>query len=211
MDLNDLTTFLSVRLKKQLPGLEASMEMSARMQDKDRARFSYKDAPKESSVMILLYEDGDTIRFPLIQRPEYPGVHSGQMALPGGKKESDESQIETALRETGEEIGVRKASIEIIGTLSSFYVFASNFQILPVVGKLNSIPHFTPQVSEVAEIISADLKHLLDDDFRKEKTISPRAGLELRAPYFDLEGKTVWGATAMMLNELKVLLKEEYD
>lgn len=159
--------------------------------------------------MILLYPDEDAIRFPLIQRPEYPGVHSGQMALPGGKQEPGEEEIETALRETEEEIGVKRADIEVIGTLSSFYVFASNFQIQPVVGKVSGHPNFVPQESEVAEIVKADLMHLLDDNYLKQKMVMPREGFELQAPYFDLEGKTVWGATAMMLNEFKMILKEQ--
>ena len=161
--------------------------------------------------MIMLYPENGTIRFPLIQRPEYPGVHSGQMALPGGKKEAGESMIETALRETEEEIGVSQSSIEVIGELSSFYVFASNFQIQPVVGRVHSSPTFSAQESEVAEIVKADLNHLVDDQYQKTTTLTPRTGFQMEAPYFDLEGKVVWGATAMLLNELKMILKEYYD
>ncbi len=210
MEFEELTQFLGGRLKEKLPGLAASEQMAATMLNGDRSKFEYKQPPKNGSVMILLYPDATTVKFPLIQRPEYPGVHSGQMALPGGKREPGENEIETALRETEEEIGVKQREVEIIGTLSSFYVFASNFQIQPVVGVMRSKPLFKPQESEVAEIVKADLRHLLDDDFRKEKIVTPREGFELRAPYFHLEGKTVWGATAMMLNEFKMILKEYY-
>lgn len=211
MEFDQLNNFLKDRLNGPLPGLEASNQMAAKMIAGDRKVFEYKDPPKEGAVMIMLYPENGTIKFPLIQRPEYPGVHSGQMALPGGKKEGEENLIETALRETEEEIGVRRSSVEVIGQLSSFYVFASNFQIQPVVGRITSTPEFTPQESEVAQIVHANLNHLVSDDFVKVKKVMPRAGFELEAPYFDLEGKTVWGATAMMLNELKVILKEYYD
>ncbi len=210
MNFDNLTQFLAERLKKPLPGLAANEQMSATMINGDRSKFEYKDPPKKGSVMILLYPDSGTVRFPLIQRPEYPGVHSGQMALPGGKQEIGENEIEAALRETEEEIGVKQTEVEVVGTLSSFYVFASNFQIQPVVGMVTSKPKFVAQESEVAEIVKADLLHLMDEKFRKEKIVMPRAGFELRAPYFDLEGKTVWGATAMMLNEFKMIVKEYY-
>ncbi len=211
MEFDQLNNFLKERLNGPLPGLEASNRMAAKMIAGDRKVFEYKDPPKEGAVMIMLYPENGTIKFPLIQRPEYPGVHSGQMALPGGKKEGQENLIETALRETEEEIGVRRSSVEVIGKLSSFYVFASNFQIQPVVGRITTTPEFIPEESEVAEIVHANLNHLISDDFVKVKKVMPRAGFELEAPYFDLAGKTVWGATAMMLNELKVILKEYYD
>lgn len=208
MLLDELTLFLKNRLTAPLPGLDAAKVMSARLANGSRIRMNHEKPAKQGSVMILLYQDGETVRFPLIQRPEYPGVHSGQMALPGGKKEPNEDDIQAALRETQEEIGVHAGEIEIIGSLSSFYVFASNFQILPVIGRINRKPMFIPQEEEVAEIISADIYHLIDDAYHKEKDITVGEGFELRAPYFDLEGKVVWGATAMMLNEFKVIVKE---
>lgn len=210
MELDALTHFLRKRLSEPLPGLAATQQMSARLANGSRVRINHDKPPKEGSVMILLYPDEHTVRFPLIQRPEYPGVHSGQMALPGGKKEPGEDDIEAALRETQEEIGIPIGEIEVIGSLSSFYVFASNFQILPVIGRLHRKPLFIPQEEEVAEVVTADVRHLLDDQYCKETDITVGAGFELRAPYFDLEGKVVWGATAMMLNELRIVLKEYY-
>jgi 8-oxo-dGTP pyrophosphatase MutT (NUDIX family) len=208
MQLDDLSAYLSSRLREPLPGLKASQLMSARLANGNRIKLRHEKPAKQGSVMILLYQDGDTVRFPLIQRPEYPGVHSGQMALPGGKKEPDEDDIQAALRETQEEIGIHAGEIEVIGSLSSFYVFASNFQILPVIGRIRRKPMFIPQEEEVAEIVAADIYHLMNDEYHKEKDITVGEGFELRAPYFDLEGKVVWGATAMMLNEFKMILKD---
>lgn len=210
MDFEVVSGFLRERLAQPLPGTEATAQMSARLANGSRVRLNHDKPPKHGAVMILLYPDAGTVRFPLIQRPEYPGVHSGQMALPGGKKEPNEDDITTALRETYEEIGVLPDEVDVLGTLSSFYVFASNFQILPVVGQVHRPPIFVPQEEEVAEVVAADLRHLLDDSYLKETDITVGGGFELRAPYFDLEGKVVWGATAMMLNELRVVLKEAF-
>ena len=209
MDLDTLVPFLKKRLQQPLPGMEAGREMFPSMANGDRLKMSHDETAREGAVMILLYQENDTVRFPIIQRPIYPGVHSGQMALPGGKSEPEDTDlIETSLREMEEEIGVSATEVQIIGCLSSFYVAVSNFQILPVIGTINSIPQFEPQESEVADIICADLNHLVSEKHRKEKEMVVTGGVTLRSPYFDLEGRTVWGATSMMLNEFKAILKE---
>ena len=210
MDLDSLTVYLKTRLKDPLPGLEASGKMSARFRIFDPERFRHSQPPRPGAVLILLYEQEGDIRFPLIQRSDYQGVHSGQMALPGGKREGDESDMDTAIREAEEEIGIDRNKLEIIGTLSSFYLIVSNFQIRPIVARTIEVPKLHPQETEVAEIIAARMSHFLDDNYVKERTISPTQGITLDAPYFDLEGKMVWGATAMMLNEFREILKEHY-
>ena len=208
MNLDPLAQFLQTRLNDPMPGMEASKEMFPVLANGDRIRMEHDEKAREGAVMILLYQDEGTVRFPIIQRPIYPGVHSGQMALPGGKSEEDDKDlIATALREMEEEIGVPANDVEVIGSLSSFYVAVSNFQILPVIGLTRKQPVYVPQQSEVADIISADLSHLINDAYRKEKEMVVTGGVILRSPYFDLEGREVWGATSMMLNEFKVILK----
>ena len=161
--------------------------------------------------MILLYEEEGNIQFPLIQRSEYRGVHSGQIALPGGKAEdSDADLIETATREAQEELGIDPKKIEIVGSLTSFFVAASNFQILPVVAYAKEFPQFIPDEREVAGVVKADLKAMLDPQTVKEKEITPAEGITFDAPYYDLDGKVVWGATAMMLSEFVTLTKSIY-
>lgn len=211
MDLDNLIEYLSKRLQQPMPGMEASKLMFPTIANGTRIKMEHDETAREGGVMILLYQDGDTVRFPIIQRPIYPGVHSGQMALPGGKSEpEDVDLIETSLRETEEEIGVPAADVQIVGSLSSFYVAVSNFQILPVIGVIRRVPQFVPQESEVADIISADVKHLISADYLKEKEMVVSGGVTLQSPYFHLEGRTVWGATSMMLNEFKSILKEEF-
>jgi 8-oxo-dGTP pyrophosphatase MutT (NUDIX family) len=209
MELARLVDFLHERLQKPLPGIEASRLMMPYLPNGTRLRMQHDGPVRESAVMILLYEQEGMVRFPLIQRPTYPGVHSGQMALPGGKRDdSDPDLVFTALRESEEEIGVKSSDIQVVGALSSFYLAASHYQVLPVIGFVPEVPVLTPQKSEVDEIVQARLAHLVADEFQKEKDIVVAGGVTLRSPYFDLEGKIVWGATAMMLSELKQLLTE---
>lgn len=157
---------------------------------------------------MLFNRDGG-YNFPLIQRPDYGGVHGGQIGLPGGKEEpQDQDRIATAIRETGEEIGVDPTQIEILGIMTELYVQASNYNVLPVVGYFPHIPEYVPDPQEVSDVIECGLDELLNEDIMKEKELIIRKNLKIQAPYFEIDGRTVWGATAMMLSEFKTILKE---
>lgn len=168
-------------------------------------------APKEGSVLILLYPKGDKLYFPLMLRPNYNGVHGGQISLPGGKKEQkDKSFIETAIREAEEEIGIKSKEVTILGQLTTLYVFASNFKVIPTVGYTSSTPMFIPNPYEVEAIIETPLDDLLDSSLIKTTVLNVR-GFDLEAPYFDFAGNVVWGATAMILSEFKALLEKTFQ
>lgn len=199
---------LEERLSQPLPGISAQNLMKPKLPDGQPVTFRNKESPKPGAVLVLFYPGEDSFYFPLIQRPSYEGVHSGQIALPGGKKETyDRDLFDTALRETEEEIGVDKTKIEVIGSLTSFYVAASNYQVLPVIGYIREKPVFVPDHIEVEEVLQAPVNTLTKREFRKEKQIDVR-GYPLIAPYFALRDKVVWGATAMMLSELSRILEE---
>ena len=209
MNFDKVTNFLEKRLKENLPGNEAHELMKPRMADGTNFSLKHPKKPREGGVLILLFESKGVVRFPLIQRPVYEGIHSGQIALPGGKEEQGDGSLKnTALREAHEEIGADPSQIEIIGSLSKFFVIASNYCVLPVIGKVKDVPQFIPDQREVEGIINPPLVALTDPVFSKEKQMLVRGGVEMICPYFDLEGKVVWGATAMMLSELGVILKE---
>ncbi|MBN2482442.1 MAG: CoA pyrophosphatase [Bacteroidales bacterium] len=136
-----------------------------------------------------------------IRRTEYDGVHSGQISFPGGMHEPcDDSLISTALRETEEEIGISRDSITVIGTLTDLHVPVSNVDILPVVAVVAGQPLFIPDTDEVAFIIEARLTDLNNPSNKKRKMIHI-GDFEIEAPYYDINGNHVWGATAMMLSE----------
>ncbi|MGZ3901455.1 MAG: NUDIX hydrolase, partial [Bacteroidia bacterium] len=163
---------------------------------------------KKSAVMLLICRDDKNEFFiPLTERFAYDGVHSGQVSFPGGKfEEKDKDLVQTALRECEEEIGIK--NVKALGTLSKLYIPVSNFLVQPVVGYCDEVNVFmTPHVREVKHILKLRFDSLLDESIVKEGSISIYNGGKIKAPYFEIEGLKVWGATAMVLSEFKVLLK----
>lgn len=206
---SDLLDKLKSRLSHPLPGNEAHDLMVPKLSSGRRINIRNTDIPKKGAVLVLLYKKNGEFHFPLIQRPVYKGVHSGQIALPGGRMEAQDPDLyHTALREANEEVGVNPDEIDIMGTLSEFFVAASNYQVLPVIGFYRTIPEFKPDEYEVDEIVEARLSELLDATKRKEKEIVTSQGYKLFSPYFDIKGKVVWGATAMMLSEFVEIIRE---
>ncbi|MBI1769091.1 MAG: CoA pyrophosphatase [Bacteroidetes bacterium] len=208
MKLSDLADRLTERLKLPLPGSIAHEPLRATPIGELRPKFDHKVPAKPGSVLILLYEDNGQIKFPLTKRPDYNGTHAGQVSLPGGKAEPGEDFIQTALRETEEEIGVSKSVVKVIGRLSNFFVIPSNYMITPVVAYAGSKPDFIRQESEVVKILEGNLNSLLSSDAIQVKEIIAAKTYRLMAPHFFIENEIVWGATAMMLNELRVVLRE---
>lgn len=199
-------------LKKPLPGQVAQAIMMPSMSDHSRFSLEAKKGARVGGVMILLYQENGEWYFPLIQRPDYDGVHAKQMSFPGGKMDADDVDlVKTALRETEEEVGVARHKIKVIGSLSELYIIASNFNVLPSVGYLEKVPKFIPDDYEVDEIISVKISDLMDDTRQKEKSLTILQGITINAPYFELNDKVVWGATAMMLSELKVILQPYFN
>lgn len=199
---------LEQRLAQPLPGAAAHEVMRATPVGKVLPKFEHKLPPRPGSVLILLYPDHNKIVFPLIQRPEYAGAHSGQVSLPGGKAEPGESIIDTALREGEEEIGIAAKEVKVLGKLSDFFVIPSNFLVTPVIGYVESTPVLTPDAIEVDRILFGNVPDLIHDEAIKSKEILAAGRFAMQAPYFDVEGQVVWGATAMMLNEFRTVLRE---
>lgn len=162
--------------------------------------------PRSSAVLLLLYPKNNELYFPAIRRPIYNGMHSGQMALPGGKmEEGDASLILTALRESHEEIGVDENSVEILGTLTDLYIEVTHMQVLPVVGFVSKKPDFSIQVSEVDALFEIPLSHLFKPELKKKEWWNLRGEL-IEIPFYHLSEQKVWGATAMILSEFEQLL-----
>jgi 8-oxo-dGTP pyrophosphatase MutT (NUDIX family) len=191
-------------LQSKLPGhvshtklLPPNRVLKAASKDSDRV--------KNSSVLLLLFKENDELKVLLIKRPAHMKHHAGQVALPGGRIEANETAVETALRETYEEIGVPANKIEIIGKLSGFYVEVSQFQIWPVVGWLKSKPVLRINPDEVDKIISfpiAKFKPPFD-----EITIETLTG-KLEVPGVKYSKEIIWGATAMILSEFYDVLQK---
>jgi 8-oxo-dGTP pyrophosphatase MutT (NUDIX family) len=163
-------------------------------------------AVKLASVLVLLFTGSDgALHFPLIRRNEYPGVHSGQIALPGGRREADETFEQTALRETQEEVGVPPDRVRILGALYSLYVPPSNFEIHPFVGYVPERPIWRPDPYEVAELIETPLAGIIDDRIKGHTTIT-RGDQSIDIGFYGVGPHQVWGATAAILSELEARL-----
>ncbi len=148
--------------------------------------------------------------FFLTRRTETVATHKGQISLPGGSRDGDESLQETALREAREELDIDPAQVEILGApLTPLYIPVSNFWVTAFVGYYCcDEPMPRASVGEVIEVLPTRLADLLDDAVIGEEQWELR-GRPVMVPYFKLHSYKVWGATAMILSEFSTMLKNE--
>ena len=191
------------KLSQTLPGRIAQLKMAPAL------RQHYKGAPDDATVacvLVLLFPKNDNWHFTLIQRVSHKkDRHSGQISFPGGRlEEDDKSLLAGALREAEEEVGVARDEINVLGKLTQLYIPVSNFLVHPFVGFLEKMPEFVSQPSEVDSILEIPVAELNKKENKKTRDISGGRNIILKnVPYFDFEGKVVWGATAMMLSEFE--------
>jgi 8-oxo-dGTP pyrophosphatase MutT (NUDIX family) len=184
----------------------APMERLIELTKKARSQVN----PRKAGVMVLFYpSETAKTNLILILRKTYKGVHSAQVGFPGGKQEENDLSLEhAALRETEEEVGVHSASIMVLKKLTEIYIPPSNFFVQPYLGITPVTPKFTLQEDEVETLIEVPLTHFMDDSILITETISTSYGKHINVPAYRLNGHIVWGATAMMLSEVRELLKQ---
>lgn len=192
-----------------LPGEEAHELMLPRKRAEKVWELKRNNDFRESAVAIILFEKESQLHFTLIQRPNYNGAHSGQMAFPGGKQDkSDLSLIHTAKRESREEIGVREEDLNEVGALTPIFIPVSKFRVSPFIFWWEGSHAFVADQREVDEIIEVPLFELLEDDRIKKSQFKVGGGVTLNdIPFFDLANKRVWGATAIILSEFRAVLQ----
>ena len=192
----------------QLPGIEAQFKLAPKMRLEYNAKKIEANNPKIAAVLALFYPNqNNEVSLLLTKRANYIGTHSGQISFPGGKFEkSDLNLKETALRETFEEVGIFQEKIDIVREITEVYIPPSNFSVTPFIGILNDIPVFKLN-SEVAKIIEIPFPDLLDDTMLASISITNSYMKETSVPCFNFDGSVIWGATAMILSEIKELLK----
>lgn len=195
------------RLGSALPGQESHFKMLPPERRTLMKPLPGSPAPVAGSVLIVLFPMDDYFGTLLIRRTEDNGVHSRQISFPGGKSdEQDAAPVHTALREAEEEIGLNTAKIEVIGMLSPLFISPSNFEITPVVAIGERPEQLNPNPAEVEYIIELPLKNL--ENLRETADISVRGYTLRQVPCFNFAGQIIWGATAMVLQELVDVLVE---
>ncbi|MBI3915076.1 MAG: CoA pyrophosphatase [Chloroflexi bacterium] len=189
------------------PGRDAQIKMSPRPRVGDVFPVPPEQPRKNAGVLILLYPRGDALHFLLTERTQTVESHKGQISLPGGAQESGESLRDTALRETYEELNLDRGVIEILGEpLSPLYIPVSGFLVTPFVGYTATHPRVCAAPAEVVGILEPPLDWILDDAHFAEEYWE-MARYSAIVPYFAINGHKVWGATAMMLSELREMLR----
>jgi 8-oxo-dGTP pyrophosphatase MutT (NUDIX family) len=207
IDIARIAGKLKEEISRGLPGTDVQWQMaSSDRMAKDFPRVPGKDATI-AAVLILLYPYMDSVCTVFMQRPEYNGIHSGQISFPGGRMEiSDKDIVRTALREANEEIGTDPSEISVLDTLTPLFIPVSNMLVTPVVAWSPERPQFTRQPEEVVFLIEADIQKFLSGSIVKTRPLEVR-GQTMEVRYFDYDGHVIWGATAMMLNELLEIIR----
>jgi len=193
----------------ELPSITSHIKMAPLERVKSLQEPIYSSlTAKKAAVMMLFYPKERETHLVLIKRNSYPGVHSSQIAFPGGKVDPEDVDYrQTALRETFEEIGISEDKISVVKDFTPLYIPPSDFLVYPFMGVCSTEIEFVLQQEEVAGIIEVPLKTLLDDAIISNKILNTSYAKSLKVPVFEIEGHIVWGATAMMLSELKDVLK----
>ncbi len=201
-----LTTKLGLLLAETLPGTKAQLALApeGRRIDVDDSRY------RHAAVLIALHQRNGVWGFPLIERVVDEYVHSGQIGLPGGRLEAGETLDACALRESEEEVGLPPEKVSVLGELTPLPVPVSHHLIHPFVGITDDDPVLTPDPREVEDILFMPVAELLADDAPKEGDVMAGRTRIRRVPLFELGEHRIWGATAMILAELRELLKQVF-
>ena len=199
---------LKTALTKPLPGEKAQKKMLPKGRSLEVSELDLGQT-KESAVLLLLFPENNELQLCLMLRPLHMKHHAGQFCFPGGQFEKSEKEsITVALRETREEIGIESSEIKILGHLSDIYVHVSKFYIHPVVGFVEKRPDFKINRNEVEQIFTFPLKHFFNHELISTATINTKLG-EIDVPCYKIDGKIIWGATAMMISELTEIINTQ--
>ena len=204
--INKIAEQIKERLKKPLPGNEA--HLTTRIKTKSEVTFpNTQEIARPAAVLILLFPFEDEIQFFLTKRTEDVEHHKGQISLPGGIRENDESLNETALRETKEEVGIDSTKIIISGSLTPFFIPVTGYIVHPFIGWCKEKPSTKIHDVEVNQLFSVSITELMDEKILQTEQWNIR-GYDAIVPYYNFGKCKVWGATAAILSEFKSILED---
>ncbi len=209
MDFSHFINNIANLKKEKLLATDAHIKMAPLERISYLKDKSYTDMkPRNAAVLMLVYPKNSMAHLALIVRNTYPGVHSSQISFPGGKEELEDDTLEfTALRETEEEVGIAMHKVEVIRQCSEIYIPPSNFLVTPYLGFSTENLEFTPNPDEVKRVLELPIHQLLNDEIIVQTKMTTSYATNIDVPAFQVEKYVVWGATAMMLSELKELFK----
>jgi 8-oxo-dGTP pyrophosphatase MutT (NUDIX family) len=198
---------LSKRLQQKLPGIDAHQELAPY---KGRLSSKPDSSTRQAAVCILICKQEHRYYFPLIKRksnnPNDP--HQGQIGLPGGRyEETDPDLWYTAIRETEEEIGVNRLKIQKIGALSPLFIPVSGNEVFPFVGWLEDSASFKLQTQEIESLFEWDISHFTHQSAIEHRNLKS-SPIKIPVPGFTYPPHFIWGATSMILQELKMVMQE---
>ena len=212
MTLKDFEELVPKIKKSSLPGIDSQFKLAPSIRKKLGKEINLEERnPNKAAVLSLLFPDvTGEMQMVFMLRKTYKGVHSNQIGFPGGKVEIDDSNLEaTALRETYEEIGVSSMDITVLKELTDVYIPPSNFLVKPFLGILKRRPEYILEEKEVERLIEIPLKSILSDKFIESQIITTSYAKGIEVPVFKFDNEVIWGATAMMLSEIKDLILSE--
>tara|TARA_B100000795_G_scaffold64860_1_gene43928 strand:+ start:861 stop:1487 length:627 start_codon:yes stop_codon:yes gene_type:complete len=201
---NKIPTYVT----KALGGLDAQFKLAPELRLKYNTDKIKANNPRLASVLVLFYpNENNEITFLLTERASYKGTHSAQISFPGGKVDITDINMEaTALREALEEVGVHVMPTQVFKEITPVYIPPSNFLATPFLAFVSEKPKFSINY-EVQNIIEVLLEDLLNESSLSKVNLTTSYMHNVDVPCFKLNGYVVWGATAMMLSEIKELLK----
>lgn len=192
-----------------LPGESSQLKMAPASRLVEQKHYiKAKGSARQAAVMVMLYGFKKDLYIALIKRTSNDSVHSGQIALPGGEQESsDKDLLATVKREVYEEIGVNPDSYKVLRPLTDIYIPPSNFYVQPYLSICKEPPVFYKQDTEVAEVLQMPIEQLLEDKYLIQTQLMSAYDTVIDVPAFKMDNHIVWGATAMILYEVRDLLK----
>jgi 8-oxo-dGTP pyrophosphatase MutT (NUDIX family) len=211
MDFKKFTNQITELKKIELGGLEAQFKLAPKLRLKYDKQKIQANNPKKAAVLALFYPNKkNKTSILLTQRASYKGTHSAQISFPGGKVEkTDKNLQETALREAFEEVGIHKDDVTVIREMTDVYIPPSNFLATPFIAYANAEPKYLIN-HEVDSIIEITVNDLLSESSITSITMNTSYMDNIDVPAFSINNKIIWGATGMMLSEIKDLLKTIY-
>ena len=208
MDFSTFKSRIEHYADQHVGGLKTQLLLAPKIRRQELRAQMESSNPKKAAVLTLFYPNtANKVEILLTQRASYDGTHSGQISFPGGKfDEADLTLQNTALREAQEEVGINPIDVRVFKKMTNLYIPPSNFMVRPYLGSIDYKPVWKTN-HEVERIVEISLDELLNDETITDTILPTSYAAAMKVPCFQFKNGMVWGATAMILSEIKELLK----